>query len=324
MQISFIVIGRNESWRLSQCLESIQDLVVFNKIKNYEVIYVDSNSNDDSIKRAKTFPSLKVYSITGKYNAAIARNIGFEQSTGDILFFIDGDMKIRSDFWKSVIELQLSTKEVYLTGQVIDIIYDKKWNKVGESLHYKKNTNPLKVNATGGVFVISRYLWNLAGGMKTKYKRSQDLDLSLRLSKKGYRITRYPNIICEHFTIPHSESHRMWSNILNLNVFYNTSLLFREHIFNKYYILQFYRSNYSMLLLILTIFLSLFFSQFFGLIIYLVLIILRSYSNTMAEKKGLFYFLSRVAYHLVKDIVSIIMILFFFPKSHKLTYKRVQ
>ena len=92
--ISFIVIGRDEAQHISNCLKSIYNTIEQNDIFNYEVIYIDSNSRDESINIVKTFINTKIYKISGKINSAIARNLGAEKSNGEILVFIDGDMEI--------------------------------------------------------------------------------------------------------------------------------------------------------------------------------------------------------------------------------------
>ena len=56
------------------------------------MIYVDSDSRDDSIDIVNSFKNVEVYKISGKINAALARNIGAQKSRGNILVFIDGDM----------------------------------------------------------------------------------------------------------------------------------------------------------------------------------------------------------------------------------------
>ena len=84
--ISFIIIGKNEGWRLQKCLQSISYVVEQDAIANYEIIYVDSQSTDNSIELAKQYGA-KAFLITGECNAAIARNIGAKEAIGDI--FVD-------------------------------------------------------------------------------------------------------------------------------------------------------------------------------------------------------------------------------------------
>ena len=96
--ISFIVIGKNEGWKLKLCFDSIQNVVSQDGITDYEVIYVDSRSIDDSIQLAKTYPNTRVFMITGECNAGVGRNVGAKEAKGDILFFVDGDMEIQAGF----------------------------------------------------------------------------------------------------------------------------------------------------------------------------------------------------------------------------------
>ncbi|MDD2636668.1 MAG: glycosyltransferase, partial [Bacteroidales bacterium] len=121
--ISFIIIGRNEGWKFTKCLQSVFETIEYNKLKDAEVIYVDSKSTDDSLKRAKAYKQVKVFLITGECNAAIARNIGAKESKGGILYFIDGDMEIEKDFLShAIINNQL--RYDCFTGHLDDYLYD--------------------------------------------------------------------------------------------------------------------------------------------------------------------------------------------------------
>ena len=100
--ISFIVIGKNEGWRLTNCLDSILIFISNENITDFEIIYVDSNSTDDSIQRARAYRAVKVYLITGNCNSAIARNVGAQQAKYNILFFLDGDMELLPEFFEFV------------------------------------------------------------------------------------------------------------------------------------------------------------------------------------------------------------------------------
>jgi len=128
--ISYIIIGRNEGWKLTKCLKSVFDTIEYNKLRDAEVIYVDSKSTDDSIERAKTFAKVKIFRITGVCNAAIARNIGAKEAKGNILFFIDGDMEIDKNFIKQAI-VNNQLKHDCVTGHLDDYLYDINGNYLG-------------------------------------------------------------------------------------------------------------------------------------------------------------------------------------------------
>ena len=96
--VSFIIIGKNEGWRLLKSVESVYNAIELNKLENAEVIYVDSKSSDGSLSKIKKYDRLKIVLIEGEANAAIARNIGFLEPTKQNLIFIDGDMEIKSAF----------------------------------------------------------------------------------------------------------------------------------------------------------------------------------------------------------------------------------
>ena len=120
--ISFIIIGKNEGWRLQKCLQSISYVVEQDAIANYEIIYVDSQSTDNSIELAKQYGA-KAFLITGECNAAIARNIGAKEAIGDILFFIDGDMELFPGFLPNVFTHDGRLEYPFISGIFNDIVH---------------------------------------------------------------------------------------------------------------------------------------------------------------------------------------------------------
>ena len=123
--ISFIIIGRNEGWKLTKCFESIFQTIEHNNLTHYEVIYIDSDSTDDSIERAKKFNQIKIFQLTADYNAAIARNVGAKEAKGDVLFFIDGDMEIIREFLPKVYSVKNGLMEDFVWGNWINYFYDQ-------------------------------------------------------------------------------------------------------------------------------------------------------------------------------------------------------
>ena len=53
--IGFIIIGKNEGHKLVRCINSIKKTIDENNIGDYEIIYVDSKSTDNSIELVEKF-----------------------------------------------------------------------------------------------------------------------------------------------------------------------------------------------------------------------------------------------------------------------------
>lgn len=310
--ISFIIIGRNEGWKLSKCIESVFKTIAQNKLSEYEIIYVDSNSTDDSISRAKSFPEIIIFKITGEYNSAIARNIGAKESNGDVLFFVDGDMEIVPDFLSLVYDKNDGLIYEFISGQYVNRYYDKSGNIISEveydaSLREGDQYQPI----TGGLFIIKKQVWININGMKTKYRRSQDLDLGLRLAKKGILLLRKKELMAIHNTVDRRNSTKIWSRLLNGSYLYNKSLIYREHLFNKAVLPLLYRQDYSLIVLfVMTLLSSLFTWKL--IIVYLVVIFARA---LMSRNKNIFVSAQLLIFHMVKDISVGIGFFIFFPKE---------
>jgi len=308
--ISFIVIGKNEAKTLRNCFNSIYKAVAHNRIADYEIIYVDSKSTDNSIDLTLNYPDIACYQITGKANAAVARNIGFKESSGEILFFIDGDMVIEEKFLSEVFE-NGQLKYSFVSGQVIDHIYSSKWEKIKEAPHYKSHNNDTFTYTTGGVFLIKREVWALVNGMRNKYKRSQDVDFALRLAKKGVYLLRKKEVVAYHHTIPHSDNFRMWNNLRNGYQFYERSLVYRENIFNIHIYDRILKNDYTALSIVGLLGLSIFINNYLPLLLYAVLNMLRS-------KFSLGFSINL----LLRDISSLLGFFFFFPRDFKIEYNK--
>lgn len=99
--ISFVVIGYNERANLQKCLASVQNVNI-EKISS-EIIYVDGGSQDDSIKIAKETGVDKILGGDKRRRAAENRNLGFNNSKGRFIQFIDGDMVLDSNWPKQAV-----------------------------------------------------------------------------------------------------------------------------------------------------------------------------------------------------------------------------
>lgn len=102
MQISAIVITRNEAKMLPGCLRSLTWID--------ELIVVDSASQDETVTIAKKY-SASVISIPPDTDYASARNAGMAAASGDWILYVDADERVTPELRreiKSVINSKLS------------------------------------------------------------------------------------------------------------------------------------------------------------------------------------------------------------------------
>ncbi len=306
--ISFIIIGKNEGWRLEKCLQSIVSIVKQDKIANHEVIYVDSRSTDDSIELAKQYGA-KAFLITGECNAAIARNVGAKEAIGDILFFIDGDMELFPGFLSKVLTQDGRLEYPFLSGIFNDIVHDLDWNYLHTSRRHKLQEGDADSveTTTGGLFLIEHSLWDKVGGMDTRFKRSQDYDLGLRLSQMGCPLHRKAILLANHYM----RQYTIRNDYVGIVKY--TALLLRKHWNNVDYLKIFIKQQYTMLSLLLSIVLTIFSPCF--LFLYLITIF---YKNSKQNN------LLRWWNPIVRDCTLLWALLFFVPNEYGLNYRKVE
>ncbi|WP_075589783.1 glycosyltransferase family 2 protein [Labilibacter marinus] len=320
--ISFIIIGRNEGWRLELCLTSTVKVLTDGQL-DAEIIYVDSKSTDDSIKVANQFSEVNTFLITGRYNAAIARNIGVKESKGDSLIFLDGDMEVNPDFLNLILDEQGVLKHDFVSGNFMNYYYDVDGNFLRKDFYRKiyceKDTLQ---NTTGGLFAVKRSVWDSVGGMRNMFKKGQDLDFGYRLALKGIPLLRKKELMANHHTIDYNDTSRLWRSFIDGRYLYTRSVLYRSNFYNKYVIKRMLTSDPTWLLLIGMIVLAALTHQVWPFMVYGFLTAIAVAYNM---RKGSFVsYPNRLINHMCRDLYSLFAFIFIYPKRKlKLKYKRV-
>ncbi len=102
-KISIIIIAYNEGKYISGILNSL----VNQTIKNFEVIVVDSNSNDETELMARNFSirfeEFSYIKLDTARGPAFGRNEGAKIAKYDRLFFLDADAQLNSEFIERII-----------------------------------------------------------------------------------------------------------------------------------------------------------------------------------------------------------------------------
>jgi len=315
-KISFIVIGKNVEKTLKGSIESIYDAIEYCEILDFEILYIDSKSADDSVLIAKEFQNIRIFQITGKTNAAVGRNIGAIESKGDILCFLDGDMYLEPAFISKVI---IDGELIYpfISGQLKNVFYNEEWQVVGENLLFPKLANDKYFTTTGGYFIITKDLWQNVGGMNTKYKRGEDIDLGLRLSKIGVKLLRKKDLFVNHHTIHYQDKSRFWKMLFDGSLHYGTSVLYRDHFFNKHIYPRILRNSYTLILLICCA--SCTFLSGWCLLPYFTMQFIRAFYQDRKFRVTVLF--EKFIYFTLTDVLSVIGFLIFHPQKKIIHYK---
>ncbi len=95
--VSVIIPVHNTFRYLPQCLNS----VLYQTLRNIEVICIDDASSDESLEylnyRSSLDKRLSVYHMDDNAGAGVARNIGIEHASGKYYYFLDSDDYIEHD-----------------------------------------------------------------------------------------------------------------------------------------------------------------------------------------------------------------------------------
>ena len=101
MFISVIIPTFNRRLILEKCIKSLENQTVDSDIEGYEILVVDDGSSDGTISWLKNqcnlFPHVRL--IEQEHGGpALARNKGVENSTGNLIVFIDSDLVVTDSF----------------------------------------------------------------------------------------------------------------------------------------------------------------------------------------------------------------------------------
>ncbi len=304
--ISFIVIGKNEGSRLECSLQSVLDVVKADNITDWELIYVDSQSTDESLPIAKG-KGARTFLITGECNAAIARNIGAKEARGDIFFFIDGDMEVQT----GILPLMLQDGKLeypFMSANFEDVIYDTEWNYLrSKNRHsFASNQEYAMQSTTGGLFLITREMWEKVGGMDNRLRYNEDYDLGLRVTQEGYPLKRLNKVLVKH----HMRDYDMRDDYVKTAKY--AALLFRNHLFNKNYWDTFVKSQYTTIILVCSLLLM--FVCRYSILLYMPVLFYKWWKRSTHTMKSLIQIILR-------DMLLIVSTLLYHPIAFIEKYK---
>lgn len=184
------VIGRNEGAQLRACLSSV-------RMRGDQHVYVDSNSTDDSVEVAQSFPGVDVLRIEDPdlCTAARGRNIGFDHLWNnsdqlEFVQFVDGDC-ILVDGWidSALNTLRTQPDVAVVAGHLHELNRDRNvYHRLAEMEWNTGGTG--EVPTVGGIFMVRAEVFRDVGGMNPWMGQGEEAELAKRIREKGHRVMR--------------------------------------------------------------------------------------------------------------------------------------
>jgi len=236
--LAIVIIGQNESQTLTEVLERCVNLTT--KF-NVHVIYVDSNSGDNSLKLACSFAEahrwleVTILNLSGHLNAAVARNagLGHVENQTRWLFFLDADIVFETEFVsKAVNKLKEDGKIGTVTGKLKETYINGPPGNIHERGPRAIDKNG-SIQKHGGSFVTINNLIKKLGGFDERLAQHEDLDLCLRIRRKGWTLLLLDECLGTHHTVSYNAPKRIWSD-LKRGRGLSSGILIRKYLFSRY------------------------------------------------------------------------------------------
>lgn len=213
-KISFIIKALNEEDNIAKCIESC-----LREAEGYEseIILVDSLSTDRTVEIAKEYP-ITIIQFLNRCDASCgsAPQLGYQYSTGEYIFLIDGDMECISGFLSKAIQYLDKNLEVAGVG---GMLVDTQVSTAADRRRvnsYCGGQGVREVNCLGGGGLYRRSAIDDVGYFSHRgLSACEEIELGVRLRDAGWQLLRID--LDSIFHTGHVESDlamllRVWKN----------------------------------------------------------------------------------------------------------------
>lgn len=205
MRISIVITNYNGIQLLRENLPSVEAAAKNVPNDIIEIILVDDASNDDSISFVnEKYPDIKIISLKNNQRFAEAANTGFRAAKGELVCLLNNDVKPSKNFLSKT--SQLFEDEKVFGVSLAEEGYS--WAKGHFNKGFVEHKPGRKVNSvhstfwiSGGSGVFRKSMWNLLKGLDSKVYSPfywEDLDISYRAMKRGWRLLWDPSSLVSH------------------------------------------------------------------------------------------------------------------------------
>ena len=186
--ISDIVIGKNEGSRLETCFACVAHAL---SSLSYEMIYVDSRSEDDSVAIARACGARCFLLEAADTTAGLGRFVGAKEARGEYLLFLDGDMQLQPGFVEAAM-MKMAEKDYDGACGIREDHYIKNGETIAVNANYFGCTAERIVPEFGGALFLKADALQKCGSWSPDTIACEEAELHARLLKGKCRIVEIP------------------------------------------------------------------------------------------------------------------------------------
>ncbi len=188
--LSIVITVKNEGEHIGELLESLRV-----QEGPFEVIIVDSESEDNTVKIIESFmEKMKIKLIIKKCSRGGGRNIGVKNSSYDYVIFTDGDI-IVSDTWLKEMRKSIEEGNDVVAGKTIYIGNEKFSLERVELIYMGHDVTFPSCN-----LAYRKELFFKLGGFDENLVTAEDIDLNMRALEFGAKFIYNENAVVYHRT----------------------------------------------------------------------------------------------------------------------------
>jgi glycosyltransferase involved in cell wall biosynthesis len=196
--LSVVLISKNQEWNIARLVESV--LRETATLSAVEIVLVDSASTDRTTEIAARYPITVLKLRPDQHlSASAGRYVGYKQTTGDLVLFLDGDMELCKGWLDQALSLMHSRPDVAVVcGQLID------WPRTVQTPSLEKfdvldtDAAAVDVRQGGGAAMYRRSVLEQVGSFNPYLYCDEEPELCLRIRYAGYRVLRLSRPIAFH------------------------------------------------------------------------------------------------------------------------------
>lgn len=217
LRFSIIIV----TWNALEHLKTFLPSVAETDYENFEIILADNASTDESVRWVKeTYPAVKIVTFDDNYGYCGGNNRAVPYATGDILLFLNNDVKVEPDWLQPLAELfnrkpdiaaaqpkLLSYREPDMfeyagaAGGFIDrfgypFCRGRLFDTIEKDNGQYNDYAPIFWASGAALAVRKDIFWNLGGFDEDFEFHMEEIDLCWRLWNSGYKVAFcYPSVV---------------------------------------------------------------------------------------------------------------------------------